>query len=100
MRSAEHSARGRSGTPARSIRWPPGLLVIGVGRATRLLRFLGRPPKTYEGTFRLGIETSTLDADGEVTRQRAVDVTDEAIAPAMAAKVGHVGADARRRSAR
>jgi len=65
-----------------------GLLVIGVGRATRLLRFLGETPKTYEGTFRLGIETSTLDADGEVTRTRAVEATDEAIAAAMAAKVG------------
>jgi tRNA pseudouridine55 synthase len=65
-----------------------GLLVIGVGRATRLLRFLGGTPKTYEGTLRLGIETSTLDADGEVTRTRAVEVTDEAIAAAMAAKVG------------
>ncbi len=65
-----------------------GLLVIGVGRATRLLRFLGETPKTYEGTFRLGIETSTLDADGEVTRTHAVEVTDEAIAAAMAAKVG------------
>ena len=26
-----------------------GLLVLGVGRATRLLRFLGELPKTYEG---------------------------------------------------
>src|SRR6266550_9311854 len=43
-----------------------GLLLIGVGRATRLLRFLGELPKTYEGTARLGVETATLDADGEV----------------------------------
>jgi Pseudouridine synthase len=41
-----------------------GLLVLGLGRATRLLRFLGDLPKTYEGTFRLGVETDTLDADG------------------------------------
>ena len=45
-----------------------GLLVIGVGRATRLLRFLADLDKTYEGTARLGVETDTLDADGEVTR--------------------------------
>ena len=32
-----------------------GLLLIGVGRATRLLRFLGDLPKTYEGTMRLGV---------------------------------------------
>jgi tRNA pseudouridine55 synthase len=45
-----------------------GLLLIGVGRATRLLRFLSDLDKTYEGTARLGVETDTLDADGEVTR--------------------------------
>ncbi len=42
-----------------------GLLVVGVGRATRLLRFLGDLPKTYEGTMRLGEETTTLDAEGD-----------------------------------
>jgi tRNA pseudouridine55 synthase len=46
-----------------------GLLVIGVGRATRLLRFLGDLPKTYEGSFRLGTRTTTLDADGERVSQ-------------------------------
>jgi tRNA pseudouridine55 synthase len=65
-----------------------GLLVIGVGRATRLLRFLGDTAKTYEGTFRLGTETTTLDADGAVTRTTPVQADDRAIAAAMAAKVG------------
>jgi tRNA pseudouridine55 synthase len=65
-----------------------GLLVMGIGRATRLLRFLGDLPKEYEGTMRLGVETTTLDAEGEVTGERAVDVTDDAIDAAMAAKLG------------
>jgi tRNA pseudouridine55 synthase len=66
-----------------------GLLVIGVGRATRLLRFLGDLPKTYEGTLRLGIETTTLDAEGEVVRRGHVgSVTDGAVTSAMAAKLG------------
>src|SRR4029077_19437351 len=65
-----------------------GLLVIGVGRATRLLRFLGETEKTYEGTLRLGTETTTLDADGEVTRRAPVDVDDGDIRAAMAAKIG------------
>jgi tRNA pseudouridine55 synthase len=65
-----------------------GLLVMGVGRATRLLRFLGDLTKVYEGTMRLGVETATLDADGEVTRTAPVDVTDDAIDAAMAAKLG------------
>jgi tRNA pseudouridine55 synthase len=66
-----------------------GLLVMGVGRATRLLRFLGELPKSYEGAFRLGVETDTLDADGAVTVTAPTDgIPDEAIADAMAARVG------------
>ncbi len=65
-----------------------GLLVVGLGRATRLLRFLGDLPKTYTGTIRLGVETTTLDAEGEVTRESPVDVTDADIASAMSASVG------------
>ena len=65
-----------------------GLLVMGVGRATRLLRFLGDLPKTYEATMRLGVETTTLDADGEVTRTAEVDVGDDALRQAVAALVG------------
>ena len=44
-----------------------GVLVLGVGRATRLLRFLTLLPKRYTATIVLGAETSTLDAAGEVT---------------------------------
>jgi tRNA pseudouridine55 synthase len=65
-----------------------GLLVIGVGRATRLLRFLGDLPKDYEGTMRLGIETTTLDAEGETVRSMSVDADDDAIQAAMTAKLG------------
>jgi tRNA pseudouridine55 synthase len=65
-----------------------GLLVIGVGRATRLLRFLGDLPKDYEGTMRLGIETTTLDAEGETVRTMPVDADDDAIQAAMTAKLG------------
>jgi len=65
-----------------------GLLVMGIGRATRLLRFLGDLPKVYEGTMRLGIETTTLDADGEVTRETDVEATEAQVRAAMAALVG------------
>jgi tRNA pseudouridine55 synthase len=66
-----------------------GLLLIGVGRATRLLRFLGDLPKTYEGSFRLGVETDTLDADGSVTDERPIEgITGKAVRAAMAALVG------------
>lgn len=65
-----------------------GLLVLGVGRATRLLRFLGGLPKIYEGSARLGVETTTLDADGEVTAERSVTATEADVGRAMAALVG------------
>lgn len=66
-----------------------GLLVIGVGRATRLLRFLGDLPKTYEGTFRLGSRTTTLDADGEVLETTDPgNVTQAAVTEALRGKLG------------
>jgi tRNA pseudouridine55 synthase len=65
-----------------------GLLILGVGRATRLLRFLGGLPKTYEGSARLGVETTTLDAEGEVTAERPVTATEADIRRAMGSLVG------------
>jgi tRNA pseudouridine55 synthase len=65
-----------------------GLLILGIGRATRLLRFLADLPKTYEGTGLLGVETDTLDAEGEVARTADVNVDRAALERAMAARVG------------
>ena len=42
-----------------------GILLVGLGRATRLLRFLDLP-KRYTAELVLGVGTTTLDADGEV----------------------------------
>jgi tRNA pseudouridine55 synthase len=67
-----------------------GLLVVGVGRGTRLLRFLGDSPKLYEGTGLLGVETTTLDADGEVVAEASVDVSEEHLRAAMARFEGDV----------
>jgi tRNA pseudouridine55 synthase len=44
-----------------------GLLVVLLGRATRLQRFLLELPKTYRATARLGWRSSTGDPDGELT---------------------------------
>ena len=44
-----------------------GVLVLGVGRATRLLRYLTELPKSYKAEIVLGVETDTLDASGQVT---------------------------------
>ena len=44
-----------------------GVLVVGVGMVTRLLRFVTEGRKRYTGEIVVGIETDTLDADGVVT---------------------------------
>lgn len=44
-----------------------GVLLVGLGRATRLMRFLTALPKTYEAEVVLGSATSTLDSSGDVT---------------------------------
>jgi tRNA pseudouridine55 synthase len=44
-----------------------GVLVVAVGMATRLLRFVGDSRKRYTGEVVLGVETDTLDAAGVVT---------------------------------
>lgn len=56
-----------------------GVLVLGVGRGTRLLRFATRLRKTYVGEVALGVATSTLDASGEVTARVEMEAvtTDE-----------------------
>jgi tRNA pseudouridine55 synthase len=56
-----------------------GVLLLGVGRGTRLLRYMTALGKRYEGTFVLGVETTTLDASGEVVAthdQAAVTLAD------------------------
>src|SRR5215211_2260853 len=65
-----------------------GLLILGVGRATRLLRYLGDLPKSYAGTARLGEETDSLDADGEIVRWAPVEASLADVERACGALVG------------
>ena len=44
-----------------------GVLLLGVGRVTRLLKYLTALPKTYTCEIVFGTETSTLDSSGDVT---------------------------------
>jgi tRNA pseudouridine55 synthase len=52
-----------------------GLLILGVGRATRLLRFVQGLAKEYRAEAELGVATSTLDADGEEVAREPVSLT-------------------------
>jgi tRNA pseudouridine55 synthase len=61
-----------------------GVLVLGVGRATRLLGHLTLTDKTYDATVRLGVTTSTDDAEGEVTGTRpAGELTEDDVRTAV-----------------
>jgi tRNA pseudouridine55 synthase len=49
-----------------------GVLVIAVGEATKLVPWLTAHDKAYDATVKLGVATTSLDADGEVIDTRAV----------------------------
>jgi tRNA pseudouridine55 synthase len=66
-----------------------GLLVLGVGTATRLLGHVGGHDKTYEATIRLGQATVTDDREGEVVSTASTaHLDDDAIRAALAAQTG------------
>jgi len=44
-----------------------GVLLVGLGRATRLMQFMSGLAKSYESEIVLGVATTTLDAAGEAT---------------------------------
>jgi tRNA pseudouridine55 synthase len=68
-----------------------GVLVLGVGAATRLLHHLVLADKAYTATIRLGQATVTDDAEGEITARRsAAAVTDEAVRAAMVPLTGAI----------
>jgi tRNA pseudouridine55 synthase len=78
-----------------------GLLVLGLGRATRLLGHLGGSDKDYRATIRLGEATRTDDAEGEVIGGAGVSLlpaqpppvvtlTPERLAAAVAALTGDI----------
>ncbi|WP_270889930.1 tRNA pseudouridine(55) synthase TruB [Pedococcus sp. 5OH_020] len=66
-----------------------GVLVLGIGRATRLLTFLVGCDKDYSATVRLGQSTSTDDAEGEVTAAAGTEgVSRAAVSAAVAELTG------------
>jgi tRNA pseudouridine55 synthase len=68
-----------------------GILVLGVGRATRLLDIAQAHPKRYRAEARFGVTTSTQDASGEVLERRdASGVTADRIAHALDAFRGEI----------
>ncbi len=68
-----------------------GVLVLGVGKATRLLGHLALTEKGYDGTIRLGESTNTDDAEGETTATAsAAAVGDAALHAGIVALTGPI----------
>lgn len=68
-----------------------GLLLLTLGNATRLTRFLIRAPKVYEGVIAFGATTDTYDAAGDVVDERdASHLRLEPIRDAMENLVGRI----------
>jgi tRNA pseudouridine55 synthase len=67
-----------------------GVLLVGLGRVTRLLRFLQESRKVYRGTVRFGVATSSLDASGDVLDRRPMPVTRDEVAEIAKCFVGEI----------
>ena len=66
-----------------------GVLLLGVNRATRLLGHLMLTEKAYDAVVRLGVATTTDDAEGEVVAETSAGtLTDQAVLDAFVAQVG------------
>ena len=68
-----------------------GVLVVGIERGTRLLGHLALVDKDYDATIRLGVTTTTDDADGEIVATAdASAVTDDQLESAMRRQTGDI----------
>ncbi len=67
-----------------------GLVVIGLGRATRLLRFVQDLPKEYVARVAFGVATDTLDADGAILSREPMPVSVEEVTDVLARFTGQI----------
>jgi len=67
-----------------------GVLVLGVGRATRLLTYVVGTGKVYQATIRLGQATITDDAEGDVVSSNPTPVEDLGIQSVLSGMVGEI----------
>lgn len=67
-----------------------GVLLVGLGRATRLLRFLQEAGKAYRGRVAFGVATDTLDASGAVLERTEMPLTRAQVVGAARRFVGDI----------
>jgi tRNA pseudouridine55 synthase len=67
-----------------------GVLLVGLGRVTRLLRFLQEAGKEYRARIVFGVATDTLDASGAVLERAEMNFTRADLEAAAVAFVGDI----------
>lgn len=67
-----------------------GLMVLLLGEATKLSQYILEKDKSYELELKLGVSTTTYDAEGEVVEEKPVDLTAEAVRTAALNFVGEL----------
>jgi tRNA pseudouridine55 synthase len=67
-----------------------GLVVVGLGRATRLLRFIQDLQKEYVANVVFGVATDTLDADGAILEREPMPVSEAEVSAVLPRFTGEV----------
>lgn len=67
-----------------------GVLVVGVGKVTRLIRYIQDQSKEYVATAQFGVSTDTLDADGSVLDRVEMTFSPEDLAQVVPRFVGEI----------
>jgi len=67
-----------------------GLVVVGLGRATRLLRFVQDLPKEYVAKVAFGVATDSLDADGAILSREPMPVTIDEVKDVLGRFTGQI----------
>ena len=67
-----------------------GVLLVCLGRATRVSEYLMASDKTYRAVMRLGVETDTYDADGQVVATQPVNVSESDLRGALDKFIGAI----------
>jgi tRNA pseudouridine55 synthase len=67
-----------------------GVLILGIGKATRILRYFHLLDKTYVATIVFGVATSTLDAQGDVVETRDADFTPDELKKTLSGLEGEI----------
>ena len=67
-----------------------GVLILGLGKATRFLSYAQASPKRYRTTAVFGVTTSTQDSSGEIVEKHPVDISEAGVRAAMSSLTGEI----------